>query len=88
MLPFLVPPMMRELLPWPLVGQPQPHGMDGFEVCERTRRFSTVPIMMLTASDRLDDVVRSMDVGATDYVRNPFDIDKLLDRVRALLTQA
>jgi len=60
-------------------------GMDGIEVCKRIREESSVPILMLTARDAVDDRVLGLDSGADDYVTKPFDIDELLARVRAQL---
>jgi len=60
--------------------------LDGFEVCSQLRRNrSTVPILMLTARDEIDDRVRGLDVGADDYLPKPFDVRELQARVRALL---
>jgi DNA-binding response OmpR family regulator len=52
--------------------------MDGFEVCQRVREFSAVPIIMITARGRGQDKVKGLDLGA----------DELLARVRALLRRA
>lgn len=63
-------------------------GMDGLEVCKQLRRhdkYSTVPILMLTArSDEADRVV-GLELGADDYVTKPFSMRELIARVRALL---
>jgi DNA-binding response OmpR family regulator len=60
--------------------------LDGLEVCSQLRRNrSTVPILMLTARDAIDDRVRGLDVGADDYLPKPFDVRELQARVRALL---
>ncbi|MCX5999233.1 MAG: response regulator transcription factor [Chloroflexi bacterium] len=63
-------------------------GMDGFQVCERVRQFSDVPIVMLTAKGRLEDVVHGLDVGADDYVTKPFSTDELMARVKAVLRRS
>ena len=63
-------------------------GLDGNEVCQRIRKSSTVPIIMLTARGDNADKVRSLDVGADDYVTKPFSADELLARVRAALRRA
>ena len=57
--------------------------MDGYQVCQRVREFSAVPIIMLTALAEDADKVRGLDVGADDYVTKPFSADELLARVRA-----
>jgi DNA-binding response OmpR family regulator len=60
-------------------------GMDGFEVCQRIREFSAVPIIMLTALAADADKVKGLDIGADDYVTKPFSAEELLARVRAAL---
>jgi two-component system OmpR family response regulator len=51
---------------------------------ELRREGSTVPILMLTARDSTEDVVRGLDAGADDYLTKPFAFDELLARVRAV----
>jgi len=63
-------------------------GLNGFQVCQRARRFSDVPIIMLTAKGRLEDVVHGFDIGADDYVVKPFCVEQLLARVKAVLRRA
>ena len=61
-------------------------GMTGLEVLRRLRaRKSTLPVLMLTALDALEDRVRGLDMGADDYLAKPFDLPELEARVRALL---
>lgn len=61
-------------------------GMDGLEVCHRMRTASgSVPILMLTAKDAVQDRIQGLDAGADDYMVKPFNLDELLARVRALL---
>ena len=60
-------------------------GMDGFQVCQEVRRFSDVPIVMLSARDAEVDKVRGLEMGADDYITKPFSHLELLARVRAVL---
>jgi two-component system response regulator MprA len=59
--------------------------MDGLEVCRRLRAAGSVPILMLTAKDTIQDRVQGLDAGADDYLVKPFELDELLARIRALL---
>jgi len=59
--------------------------IDGFEVCEEARRFSDVPIIMLTARDAEVERVRGLEMGADDYITKPFSHLELLARSRAVL---
>ncbi len=63
-------------------------GVDGLNVCQRLRRVSNVPILMLTARDSVSDRIAGLNSGADDYLVKPFDFDELLARVRALLRRA
>ncbi len=60
-------------------------GMPGEEVCKEIRRFSNVPIVMLTAKDDELDKVLGLEFGADDYVTKPFGTRELLARVKAVL---
>ncbi|HEV2238475.1 MAG TPA: response regulator transcription factor, partial [Ktedonobacterales bacterium] len=62
--------------------------LDGFEVCERVREFSSVPIIILTARGQDQDKIRGLDLGADDYLTKPFSIDELVARVRAVLRRS
>jgi two-component system, OmpR family, response regulator MprA len=58
--------------------------VDGMEVTRRLRRESIrTPILLLTARDAPEDVVRGLDSGADDYLTKPFSFDVLLARIRA-----
>jgi two-component system KDP operon response regulator KdpE len=59
--------------------------IDGFEVCQEVRRFSDVPIIMLTARDAEVERVRGLETGADDYITKPFSHLELLARSRAVL---
>lgn len=62
---------------------------DGLEVLRRLRRrqnrSATVPVLILTARDTLDDRVKGLDLGADDYLAKPFELPELEARVRALV---
>jgi len=59
--------------------------LDGLEVAGRVRAKSRVPIIMLTAKDRIPDRIAGLDRGADDYIVKPFSIEELLARIRARL---
>lgn len=59
--------------------------MEGFDVVRELRRFSNVPVLMLTGRAESTDIVSGLDSGADDYLTKPFKADELLARVRALL---
>ncbi|MCB0041682.1 MAG: response regulator transcription factor, partial [Caldilinea sp.] len=58
---------------------------DGMELCRQIRRFSAVPIVMLTARAEQKDIVAGLNAGADDYVTKPFGVDELLARIHANL---
>ena len=64
------------------IGLPE---IDGYTVLERTRVFSDVPVIMLTARDDALDKVKGLELGADDYITKPFNHLELLARVRAVL---
>lgn len=60
-------------------------GCSGIELCKRLRsRKNPLPVLMLTAKDRMEDKVAGLDAGADDYLVKPFGMAELLARVRAL----
>lgn len=62
--------------------------LDGLEVCRRIRSTGNpVPILMLTAKDKIQDRIDGLDAGASDYLTKPFALAELLARVRAQLRQ-
>lgn len=62
--------------------------MDGWTVCQRIREVSNIPIIILTAQDSPEEIIKGLELGADDYVVKPFDIHVLLARVRATLRRA
>lgn len=62
--------------------------MDGYQVAQRLREFTEIPIIMLTARVREPDMLHGFEVGADDYITKPFSSKELLARVRAVLKRA
>ncbi len=61
-------------------------GKTGIEIVRELRREKApVPILLLTAKDAAEDMVRGLDAGADDYLTKPFSFEVLLARVRALI---
>jgi DNA-binding response OmpR family regulator len=63
--------------------------ISGIELCQRLRAEKyTLPILMLTARDRMEDKITGLDAGADDYLVKPFGMAELLARLRALVRRA
>ena len=60
-------------------------GMDGFEFCQTVQRFADLPIIMLTAMDAEETVIRGIEHFAEDYVTKPFSPRELVARVQRVL---
>ena len=60
-------------------------GMDGWQVCQEARRFSQVPIIMLTALGQEIDRIRGLELGADDYLTKPFSFQELVAHIKSLL---
>ena len=61
-------------------------GLDGLEILRRLRTSgSSIPVLMLTARDAIEDRVQGLDAGADDYLTKPFAVSELLARLRMLL---
>src|SRR5258705_2757375 len=63
-------------------------GLDGYEVCRRVRAKSDLPIIMLTARDEDIDKIIGLELGADDYLTNPFNPRELVARVKAILRRS
>lgn len=62
---------------------------DGFDVCRALRKTEPMlPVLMLTARGREDDLVLGLKLGADDYIRKPFSIAELVARIEALLRRS
>ena len=60
-------------------------GLDGYEMLQRLRKQSQLPILVLTARGERGERVRGLELGADDYLPKPFDPEEPLARVRAIL---
>lgn len=58
-------------------------GMDGYEACSRIKKLIKTSVIMLTAKDEVDDLVKGLDLGADDYMSKPFSFKELLARINA-----
>ncbi len=63
-------------------------GMDGMEVCRAIRKFSSVPIIMITARVEEIDRIVGLELGADDYVCKPFSPREIVARVKAILRRS
>ncbi len=62
--------------------------LDGLEVCKEIRRFSEVPIIMLTAKNDEIDKLLGLELGADDYISKPFSLRELNARIKAVLRRS
>ena len=62
--------------------------MDGWEVCKEIRKFSKVPIIMLTAKSEENDELKGFELGDDEYISKPFSPKILVARVDAILRRA
>lgn len=63
-------------------------GTDGFEVCQRIRQVSSAPIIMLTALNHEQQMLKGLEAGADDFLSKPFNADVLLARARTVLRRS
>jgi two-component system KDP operon response regulator KdpE len=59
--------------------------LDGYAICKRIREFSEVPVIMVTAKARENDLLRGFEAGADDYITKPFSAKELLARINAVI---
>ncbi|MFN6487809.1 MULTISPECIES: response regulator transcription factor [unclassified Nostoc] len=78
--------LARELSPDLIILDWMLPGLSGLEICRRLRTTGiSIPVILLTAKDEVNDRVAGLDAGADDYVVKPFSIEELLARIRAHL---
>ncbi len=59
-------------------------GKDGLEICKELRRFTQVPVMMVTARVEEIDRILGLEIGANDYICKPFSPREVMARIKAL----
>ena len=62
--------------------------LDGFQVCQQIREFSSMPIIMLTAKGEDMDKILGLEYGADDYITKPFNILEIKARMKAIMRRA
>lgn len=62
--------------------------LTGFEVCQRVREFSNIPIVMLTAKGEDMDKILGLEYGADDYITKPFNILEVKARLKAIMRRS
>jgi DNA-binding response OmpR family regulator len=63
-------------------------GMNGFEVCERIRQVSNTPLIMLTALNHEEEMLRGLESGADDFLSKPFNAEILIARAKTVLRRS
>ena len=59
-------------------------GISGLEVCRRLKKEKDIPVIMLSAKDRVMDKVAGLQIGADDYIAKPFAIEELIARIQVI----
>ena len=62
--------------------------LDGYKVCRLLKfdeRYKNIPILMLTAKTQEKDKALGMETGANEYITKPFDLDRLIEKVKSYL---
>jgi two-component system response regulator MprA len=80
--------MVRELNPDVLILDLMMSGVDGWEVCSKVRKFSTTPILILSALDTPGMVASALDAGADDYLIKPVPSSVLIAHLHNLARRA
>ena len=62
--------------------------IDGWQVCREIRKFSQIPIIMITAKSETFDKVLGLELGADDYISKPFDAKEVIARIKAVLRRS
>jgi len=63
-------------------------GIDGYEVCQRLREdldFKSIPIIMITAKTKSEEMIEGLKAGAEDYITKPFEVEDLMETIEFFL---
>lgn len=60
----------------------------GYEICEKIRKTSHVPIIFLTAADEETNIIMGLDIGGDDYITKPFKLAVFMSRINALMRRS
>ncbi|WP_459480291.1 response regulator transcription factor [Clostridium saccharoperbutylacetonicum] len=60
----------------------------GYDLCEKIRKTSKVPIIFLTAADEETDIIMGLDIGGDDYITKPFKLAVFMSKINALLRRS
>jgi len=63
-------------------------GISGYDVCKKIRedkKYENIPVVMVTALQSTEDRIKSIDMGAADFITKPFDYEDILSRIKMLL---
>ena len=63
-------------------------GIDGFQICQRIRQYSNTPLIMLTALDHDEHMLKGLEAGADDFLSKPINREILLARVKAVIRRS
>ena len=61
--------------------------MNGFDVCNQIRRFTTIPVLILSAKMQSEDIIKGLEIGADDYMTKPFNHRELVIRIKKILSR-
>ena len=78
----------KETMPDLVLAEFDLPGLNGLELCREIRQHSATPVIIVSSRNADDEVVRSFEVGADDYVMKPFSHRQLAMRIRAILNRA
>ncbi len=66
----------------------EPRIKNGFDLCQKIRQTSDVPIILLTVRDEEEDILKGLDIGADDYVLKPFSPRQFVARIKTILRRS